>query len=63
MIGSEVSKMKQWFRNGHHIQYEYNSVENSDINFLLNDKKKNEMKNKISALSMGGGIKLKCNFF
>lgn len=44
--------MKQWFRNGHHIQYEYNSVENSDINFTKWQKK---MKNKISALFMGVG--------
>lgn len=64
IIGSEVSKMKQWFRNGHHIQYEYNSVENSDINFTKwQKKKKNEMKNKISALFRGEGIKMKCNFF
>lgn len=53
--------MKQWFRNGHHIQYEYNSVENSDINFTK-WQKKNEMKNKISALFMGGGDQNKMQF-
>lgn len=64
IIRSEVSKSNQWLRNGHHIQCEYNSVENSDINFTKwqKKKKKNEMKNKISALFMGGGIKMKCNF-